>query len=208
MEKYLLLIALLAILPTLVWLWVRRLRELRTTMLHANLVAKTQRLEANEKEAEAARLAFSREVFLALLTIGLAAYGLLGMGIPIIGPMIQGMQTIQGGNMTDAINVAIRVLISIGAFLLTFGLSVAFLPEVFPYARGSRPSNLLAYSIGFCLAGAFALFLGVSETAFGIVFDQLTQGFLGVITTALSILFGAIGAFLFWRQIKTTIKPK
>ena len=110
--------------------------------------------------------------------------------------------------MENMINIAIRTLLAISAFLVTFGMSAAFLPEIFPWEKGSRLSNYLSFGTAFFLAATFALWLGTSTTAFGIVIDQLTRGFLGVITTFLSVLFGAVGVYLFWKRLKTLIKPK
>ena len=109
--------------------------------------------------------------------------------------------------MEAVVSATSRTLLAISAFLIVFGLSAGFLPDLFPWKRGTRISNVLSFGTAFFLALLFALWLGTSSTAFDVVLDQITRGFLGVVTTFLSILFLAVGVYLFWKRVRTLIKP-
>ena len=218
MGEFVLFVALLAILPLALWFWVKRLGGLWAVAVAENERAKDQ----SDVEAESvtdARLAFCRDLFLAVLSVGVTLYLVLSLSAPALESSAEYLRDLaralqayeplsEGGQMENMINIAIRTLLAISAFLVTFGMSAAFLPEIFPWEKGSRLSNYLSFGTAFFLAATFALWLGTSTTAFGIVIDQLTRGFLGVITTFLSVLFGAVGVYLFWKRLKTLIKPK
>ena len=219
MEKPIVFAILLVALPLAAWFWAKRLKSLWDTAVAENERAKSQPGAESEERVTDARLEFLRDLFLAALSVGLVIYFLLSLSAPALTALadylldfahaLQAYEPLsKGGEMDSIVNVAIRALLSIGAFLITFGVSAAFLPEIFPWEKGTRISNFLSFGTAFFLAATFALWLGTSTTAFGVVIDQLTRGFLGVVTTFLSILFGAIGVYLFWKRLKTLIKPK
>jgi hypothetical protein len=206
--------------PFALWFWARRLKKLNADLTFAERERAEDQLDADaEERAVSSRLALFRDCLLAVISIGLIAY----VGLSLSPPALEGLAKffgdiasalnaydplLKGGQMDSIVNASIRVLLSTGAFLIVFGLCVAFLPGLFPHEKGSRMSNYLSYSTSFVLAAVFALWLGSSATAFGIVLDQLTKGFMGIVTTFLSILFGAIGVYLLWRQFTTMIRPK
>lgn len=219
MENFLAFVALLAIFPLSVWFWTRRLR-----MLWSSIVSETERAQGEpnielEERITYARLAFYRDLFLAILVIGVVLYSIFSLSALAFEGLAQYLRNLasalqayeplsEGGQMENIINVAIRILLSVSAFLIAFGMSAAFLPEIFPWDKGSRISNYLSFGTAFFLAAVFALWLGTSTTAFGVVIDQLTQGFMGVITAFFATLFGAISVYLLWKRLKTLIKPK
>jgi hypothetical protein len=100
----------------------------------------------------------------------------------------------------------VRVLLSLASFTIAFGFSSYFLREIFPWPKGSRVSNILSFSTAFFVSALFSLWLLTAEAAERLI-TQITQGFLGVITSTLSVLFIAIGVYLAWKRIKAYIKP-
>lgn len=218
MEKPIIFIALLILLPLSLWFWVKRLNGLWINANKEKEEASNQPNTESEELVTEAYLAVYRDLFLAILFIGAILYYVLSLSAPAIREVAFYFYDIanalkvyepltNGGQMNSIINLLIRIMLSIGSFLITFGLSAAFLPELFPQRKGTKLSNSLSFGTAFFLAATFSLWLGTSSTAFGIVIDQLTRGFLGVVTTFLSVLFGAIGAYLIWKRIKTSVKP-
>ncbi|MBM4029396.1 MAG: hypothetical protein FJ280_28970 [Planctomycetes bacterium] len=98
-----------------------------------------------------------------------------------------------------------RFLMSAGAFFIAFGLSSYFLAEVvLPWPRNSLMSRITSYGAALFLSLLFAVWFYESP-AIDALMDKVTGGFLGVVGSALGVLFAAMAAFLFYRRIKAYV---
>ena len=110
-------------------------------------------------------------------------------------------------NMNEISNIAIKIMLSLAAFLIAFGLSSFFIRGIFPWKK-EKPlfSNFLSFSSAFLLSGVFALWLFTADAAKDFI-RKITEGFSSVLIAVISILFISIGVYLFWKKIKSWIKP-
>ena len=99
-----------------------------------------------------------------------------------------------------------RLMLSLASFTIVFGLSPYFLAGIFPWKKETSLSKVFSFVTGFFLAVLFASWIYSASEAEALI-GRITQGFLGVITSVLSILFIAIGTYLFWKKLKAYIKP-
>lgn len=107
---------------------------------------------------------------------------------------------------TGASTFVTRLMLSLASFTIVFGLSPYFLASIFPWKRETLLSKVFSFATGFFLAVLFANWIYSASEAEALI-GQITQGFLGVITSVLSILFIAIGIYLFWKKVKAYLKP-
>jgi hypothetical protein len=207
-------IVLLLILPLCIWLWWTKLRY-----LWGEMVVKRTHLRSNnsleyDEALVSAQLEFYRDVILASVTTG----GILYFAIALAGSARNELMAyVSALDMARRVEISIlgedqvassgdliiKLLLAACSFLIVFGLAAAFLPTVFPYPKQSYASKVLSVGTAFLLAAMFAVWIGTSPTAANGLIDQITVGFQGVATTFLSVLFGAIGAYLVWARIKS-----
>lgn len=196
-------------------------QRVRARWLEANRLSASghgEHVESNE-QVQDAWVAFVRAGALGLLTMGSVIY-LLGSVASSAAGEIRGLgegvqlfssvkESATGGNIMDALAPTIlRILVSCSSFLVVFGLSWAFLPGVFPYPKDSKRSAFLSLSTSLLISATFALWIGTSSAASDVLLTKITSGFLSVTTTFFSILVGAIGLYLVWKQIQRFLKPK
>ena len=190
MEKIIFFIILLLVFPFIVWYWIVSLKRIYVRK-------KIDReIENYENMYDEGNLDIFRDLFLAIFTCGIVLYFLLSLGLEFM----------EGFNM-DAF-LLIRIMLSGGVFLIVFGLSLSFLPEIFPYKPGSIMSNVLSWGTALLISGAFALYLGTTDSAYQTILSLITTEFLKVVISFLSVLFGAIGAYLIYRKVQSYIALK
>lgn len=98
------------------------------------------------------------------------------------------------------------LLICAASFMLTLGLGSFFLPRLMPWTDQSWQSQMFGITTAFLLAGFFATWLYSAEQAQEFI-ETVATGFLGVVSTAISVLFLGIGVFLFWKKLRAIIWP-
>ena len=218
-EEFLVFLLLLTSLPIVSWLWIKRLSRLWTVAENQQEASARRSERESAKPDNEARLSFYRDLFLCTIVVGLIAYGIIALSVSALDALatyllrlastLEHFHPIVGGiPMESAANSAVRVLMSASAFVIAFGVLLAFIPEIYPWQKGTPLSTSLSVITAFLLSASFAIWLGTSTSAFGVLLDQLTQGLLGVMITFLSLLFGAIGVYFFWKRVKILIKPK
>lgn len=176
--------SLLESLPAVQTFWARR--------------SEARRLRQERRRKTLVALAGSSTVIALLLGI---VFGVGSIRTKVMAPSTRS----QLGNASSANPV--RILLSLAGFTIAFGFSSYFLREIFPWPKGSRISNALSFSTALFLSALLSLWLLTAEAAEALI-TRITQGFVGVITTTLSVLFVAIGVYLAWKRIKSYIKPK
>lgn len=186
-------LAAVIILPVLIWYWARRIyRDRRATV----------NVGSDTDEGADTWFLLYRDVFLALVTLGAVTYIVVSSAQPALGTLVAANGALDPSAIRALEPRAERVLVTMSAFLITFGLSVSFLPKVYPLPVGSRASRYLSLATALCLAAAFSLWLGTSSGPYQTIFQQLTQGYLALLTTFLAILIGAIGSYLTIKRLK------
>lgn len=188
----------------LVVLWAVRIRAdwRRATKLGGGFTG-AQASEPDEQVAEVWTVVY-RDVFLALITIGGLTYFVVSRAGSALAALGSPTLTLGPGIGIDTIAVTERVLVSISAFLVVFGLSASFLPKFLLIENHAKVSKYISFGTAFCFAAIFALWLSTSDAPYAAVLSQITQGFLQVFATFLVLLFGAIGSFLALKRLKGT----
>jgi hypothetical protein len=179
--------------PLVAWYATKRILQQLTLARDAEeTAARTGRAAARER-AEEEREKVVREAVLGLVLLSPFFY-LFAMGVDDIGAATRA--ALEGGEMD--IDIAMQALIGIGAFLVAYGLSAAILPQLFPYAQGTKRSLLLSEGTAVVFSAVFALYLGVDPARSQKVLDRVLVGFTGVLMAFIGILFTALGAYLLW----------
>jgi len=199
--------ATLFLLPLLMWLWAEKLHSEVNVLRSFDADKTSSNSELDERQVNA-RLEIVRDGVLACITFLGGMYLLLTRGQIVITSLskLGLIEGFRGGSMAYNTNSLLRVLLGICAFLITFGLSASFLPGLFPYKKDSFASKSLSLLVALLLSSVFGLWLATSVTATTIL-DQITQEFTRILTIFLTILFTAIGVYLFWKQVKVWLKP-
>lgn len=180
---------------------------LRRIVKNINLLKLNYLPQLTEDEKEDLRLELSRDILLALISISLSIYLIIGIVLPRHEIMLkfsfqEGVRIMTG----LSIDMLIKYLLGIGVFLIAFGLSVRFLPDLFPQKKDSIASKVLSISTSLILSLIFGLWI-INSPTFDQILNQITVGFTGIITTFLTVLFTSISVYIFWKQIKAQIKP-
>jgi hypothetical protein len=106
----------------------------------------------------------------------------------------------------DIVDIAIRFLVAIFCFVVSFGISSYFFREIFPYEKGTELSYLYSSISGLLISLIFSASVWKSFDLWTKLVGNIQTGMSAVIATVLSLLFVLMGGFLFWRKLKSFIK--
>ena len=184
-----------------------------------NVSANHSRSAGEQEQLQAAWISVVRDIVLGVLAIGMAAYVLGVVGQDVV---VEGVRSLTRGGEADTVgsvvasgspSVAIsqrmlHISLAIASFFIVAALVYPIVPGILPRRGESRIYDALDIAIALSLAGFLALFIAVPSQASNRLVETLANKLSDIMVAFTSVLLGAIGAYLFWKNIWRHIKPK